>query len=163
MYNVPAVGRKGIMIISSGLMAASIFIFSAVNTEASNIGLNVLEYIFQSCFNDKSHLIAVRDEPMLTSYTSVIWYSARVFSRPNSRDSMRYLELLGSPFRDHSTAYSTESDSHVGTEGNCYQPSALSRRRRDVWRYIRDGATPFEQSFKSTEYVRAVMQLRGTA
>ncbi|KAH9843422.1 putative MFS-type transporter [Teratosphaeria destructans] len=34
-----------------GLMGASIFIFSAVNDEASNIGLNVMEYFFQSMFN----------------------------------------------------------------------------------------------------------------
>lgn len=39
------------MVISSGLMGASIFIFSAVNSEASNIGLNVMEYFFQSMFN----------------------------------------------------------------------------------------------------------------
>ena len=51
MYGVPAVGRKWTMVISSGLMGASIFIFSAVNTEASNIGLNVMEYFFQSMFN----------------------------------------------------------------------------------------------------------------
>jgi len=51
MYNVPNVGRKWTMVISSGLMGASIFIFSAVNTEASNIGLNVMEYFFQSMFN----------------------------------------------------------------------------------------------------------------
>jgi len=51
MYNVPAVGRKYTMVISSGLMGASIFIFSAVNTQAANIGVNVLEYFFQSMFN----------------------------------------------------------------------------------------------------------------
>jgi len=51
MYNVPAVGRKYTMVISSALMATSIFIFSAVNSEASNIGLNVMEYFFQSMFN----------------------------------------------------------------------------------------------------------------
>lgn len=39
------------MVASSGLMGASIFIFSAVNDEASNIGLNVMEYFFQSMFN----------------------------------------------------------------------------------------------------------------
>lgn len=32
-------------------MGVSIFIFSAVNDEASNIGLNVMEYFFQSMFN----------------------------------------------------------------------------------------------------------------
>ncbi|KAL1306995.1 hypothetical protein AAFC00_005625 [Neodothiora populina] len=51
MYGVPTVGRKWAMCISSALMGASIFIFSAVNDEASNIGLNVLEYFFQSMFN----------------------------------------------------------------------------------------------------------------
>jgi MFS family permease len=47
MYGVPRIGRKYTMVISSGLMGASIFIFSAVNNEASNIGLNVMEYFFQ--------------------------------------------------------------------------------------------------------------------
>ncbi|KAF2083523.1 MFS general substrate transporter [Saccharata proteae CBS 121410] len=51
MYNVPHVGRKYTMMVSAGLMGASIFIFSAVNSEASNIGLNVMEYFFQSMFN----------------------------------------------------------------------------------------------------------------
>ncbi|TKX22375.1 MFS transporter-like protein 99 [Elsinoe australis] len=51
MYRVPAVGRKWTMVISSALMGTSIFIFSAVNDEASNIGLNVMEYFFQSMFN----------------------------------------------------------------------------------------------------------------
>ena len=51
MYGVPAIGRKWTMVISSGLMGASIFIFSAVNNESSNIGLNVMEYFFQSMFN----------------------------------------------------------------------------------------------------------------
>jgi hypothetical protein len=32
-------------------MGASIFIFSTVNTQASNIGLNAMEYFFQSMFN----------------------------------------------------------------------------------------------------------------
>ncbi|KAK4993810.1 hypothetical protein LTR50_000023 [Elasticomyces elasticus] len=51
MYAIPAIGRKWTMVISSGLMGASIFIFSAVNNEASNIGLNIMEYFFQSMFN----------------------------------------------------------------------------------------------------------------
>ncbi|KAK3672686.1 hypothetical protein LTR78_007498 [Recurvomyces mirabilis] len=51
MYSVPSVGRKWTMVISSGLMGISMFVFSAVNTEASNIGLNVMEYFFQSMFN----------------------------------------------------------------------------------------------------------------
>jgi len=51
MYGVPGVGRKWAMVISSALMGVSIFIFSAVNDEPSNIGLNVMEYFFQSMFN----------------------------------------------------------------------------------------------------------------
>lgn len=51
MYAVPRIGRKLAMVISSGLMGASIFIFSTVNDEASNIGLNAMEYFFQSSFN----------------------------------------------------------------------------------------------------------------
>lgn len=39
------------MVLSSGLMGASIFIFATANSEASNIGLNVMEYFFQSMFN----------------------------------------------------------------------------------------------------------------
>ncbi|UJO25349.1 MFS siderochrome iron transporter 1 [Fulvia fulva] len=51
MYGVPAIGRKWTMVISSALMGISIFLFSTVNSEASNIGLNVMEYFFQSMFN----------------------------------------------------------------------------------------------------------------
>lgn len=39
------------MMVSAALMAASMFIFTTVNTQASNIGLNAMEYIFQSMFN----------------------------------------------------------------------------------------------------------------
>ncbi|KAK0661908.1 putative MFS-type transporter PB1E7.08c [Lasiodiplodia hormozganensis] len=51
LYNVPHVGRKWTMAVSAGLMGASIFIFASVNSEASNIGLNAMEYFFQSMFN----------------------------------------------------------------------------------------------------------------
>ncbi|TID13026.1 membrane transporter [Venturia nashicola] len=50
-YHLPHIGRKYTMMLSSGLMGASIFIFSAVNSRASNIGLNAMEYFFQSMFN----------------------------------------------------------------------------------------------------------------
>ena len=43
MYRVPKIGRQLTMIISSALMGVSIFVFSAVNDEASNIGLNMME------------------------------------------------------------------------------------------------------------------------
>ncbi|KAI7016478.1 MFS general substrate transporter [Hortaea werneckii] len=51
MYAIPTFGRKIAMTVSSGLMGVSIFIFSVVNGQASNIGLNFMEYFFQSMFN----------------------------------------------------------------------------------------------------------------
>lgn len=50
-YDLPRFGRKWTMTLSSGLMAASLFIFAAITTQASNIGLNLMEYFFQSMFN----------------------------------------------------------------------------------------------------------------
>lgn len=50
-YDLPKLGRQATMVISSALMAVSLFVFATVNTEASNIGLNVMEYFFQSMFN----------------------------------------------------------------------------------------------------------------
>lgn len=51
MYGVPLVGRQLGMIISSALMGISLFIFATINTEASNVGINIMEYFFQSMFN----------------------------------------------------------------------------------------------------------------
>ncbi len=51
MYGIPRVGRQWAMIGSSALMGISLFLFATVNTEASNIGLNAMEYFFQSMFN----------------------------------------------------------------------------------------------------------------
>ena len=51
MYAVPRVGRKWAMVGSSLLMGISLFLFATVNTQASNIGLNIMEYFFQSMFN----------------------------------------------------------------------------------------------------------------
>ena len=51
MYRIPTVGRKWGMVFSAALMSISMFIFATVNSEASNIGLNFLEYFFQSMFN----------------------------------------------------------------------------------------------------------------
>lgn len=50
-YDLPKVGRQLTMVVSSALMAVSLFVFAVVNTEASNIGLNAMEYFFQSMFN----------------------------------------------------------------------------------------------------------------
>lgn len=51
MIRVPKFGRKWTMTLSSGLMGASIIMFSFVNSQASNTGLNAMEYFFQSMFN----------------------------------------------------------------------------------------------------------------
>ena len=47
MYGVPFVGRKWAMVVSSALMAVSFFAYTTVNSEASNVGLNIMEYFFQ--------------------------------------------------------------------------------------------------------------------
>jgi hypothetical protein len=39
------------MVGSSALMGVSLFLFATVNTEASNVGLNLMEYFFQSMYN----------------------------------------------------------------------------------------------------------------
>lgn len=51
MYRVHSFGRKWIMCLSAGLMGASIFLFSAADTVAKNLGLFTMEYFFQSMFN----------------------------------------------------------------------------------------------------------------
>ncbi|KAA8567134.1 hypothetical protein EYC84_010198 [Monilinia fructicola] len=51
MVKVPRVGRRLSMIFSSALMGTSFFLFSAINTQAGNVGLSVMEYFFQSMFN----------------------------------------------------------------------------------------------------------------
>lgn len=50
-YDLPGLGRKWTMVISSGLMGASLFIFATITSKASNIGINLMEYFFQSMFN----------------------------------------------------------------------------------------------------------------
>jgi MFS family permease len=51
LVRVPKFGRKWTMTLSSGLMGCSILAFSAVNSQASNIGLNAMEHFFQNMFN----------------------------------------------------------------------------------------------------------------
>ena len=48
---IPHIGRKYAMFLSSLLMALSLFLFATVNTQTSNVGLNTMEYFFQSMFN----------------------------------------------------------------------------------------------------------------
>jgi hypothetical protein len=43
MYKVPVFGRQLTMLIAAALMAVSIFVFSAVNSQPANIGLNMME------------------------------------------------------------------------------------------------------------------------
>lgn len=50
-YDLPRFGRKWTMVLSSGLMAASLFLFATITTLASNIGISAMEYFFQSMFN----------------------------------------------------------------------------------------------------------------
>lgn len=51
MYGVPRIGRKWAMVSSAALMGVSLFLYSTVDTEISNIALNAMEYFFQSMFN----------------------------------------------------------------------------------------------------------------
>ena len=51
MYRIPAVGQKWTMTLSSGLMGASIFLLSTVDTVAKNQGIFTMQYFFQSMFN----------------------------------------------------------------------------------------------------------------
>lgn len=50
-YRASLVGRKWTMVAASAMMSLSIFLFSMVNSPASNIGFNIMEYFFQSMFN----------------------------------------------------------------------------------------------------------------
>lgn len=50
-YRIPSIGRKWTMVLSSGLMGASILLFATVDTVAKNLGLFTMEYFFQSMFN----------------------------------------------------------------------------------------------------------------
>ena len=51
MAYIPRIGRRWAMLLASSAMAAALFSFAAVNSRASNIGLNAMEYFFQSMFN----------------------------------------------------------------------------------------------------------------
>jgi len=51
MVRAPMVGRKWTLVIASAAMGISLFLFSIVNTEASYVGLNLLEYFCLSLFN----------------------------------------------------------------------------------------------------------------
>ena len=51
LVQVPALGRKWTLVLSSMLLGISLFLYCIVNTEASHVGINAMEYFFQSLFN----------------------------------------------------------------------------------------------------------------
>ncbi|SNX87481.1 related to PHO84 - high-affinity inorganic phosphate transporter [Melanopsichium pennsylvanicum] len=51
MIEVPKLGRQWAMVVSSALMAVSMFLFTTVSTQSGSIGFNAMEYFFQSFFN----------------------------------------------------------------------------------------------------------------
>lgn len=51
LIEVPRVGRQWVMILSSALMGVSMFMYTVVHTQAQSVGLNAMEYFFQSLFN----------------------------------------------------------------------------------------------------------------
>ncbi|CAO1634951.1 unnamed protein product [Parajaminaea phylloscopi] len=51
LIEVPRVGRQWVMVISSALMGVSMFVYTVVHTQAQSVGLNAMEYFFQSLFN----------------------------------------------------------------------------------------------------------------
>lgn len=51
LIEVPRVGRQYVMVISSALMGISLFLYTRVTSQAGSVGLNAMEYFFQSLFN----------------------------------------------------------------------------------------------------------------
>ncbi|CZT09145.1 related to 4-hydroxybenzoate transporter [Rhynchosporium agropyri] len=51
MIRFGRLGRKWTMVFAALMMGISLFLFATVNTQASNIGFNLMEYFFQSMFN----------------------------------------------------------------------------------------------------------------
>ena len=51
MVRAPMVGRKWTLVFSSMATGISLFLFSVVNTQASEVGFNMLEYFCQTLFN----------------------------------------------------------------------------------------------------------------
>ena len=51
LIELPRLGRQWSMVVSSALMATSLFLFATVDSQASSVGLNTLEYFMQSLFN----------------------------------------------------------------------------------------------------------------
>jgi len=65
LYSLNRVGQHISFIVSSALMAVSLFLYAAVDSWASSIGFNAMEYFFQSLFN-----------ALLYAFTPIIYPSA---------------------------------------------------------------------------------------
>lgn len=108
MYGVPLIGRQWGMIISSALMGVSLFLFSAINTEASNVGINIMEYFFQSMFNASDNPVVLTMELTLTYLQYPIWMDPRGVSSTHPRYCMWCRQLLGSTVQ-HCIAFDRDS------------------------------------------------------
>ena len=51
LIEIPHFGRKWSMVLSSALMATSLFLYSVITTPAASVGFNAMEYWFQRCVN----------------------------------------------------------------------------------------------------------------
>lgn len=51
LVEIPALGRQWAMVLSSSVMAISLFVYTTVQSQAGAVGLNALEYFAQSMFN----------------------------------------------------------------------------------------------------------------
>ena len=51
MVRAPMVGRKWTLVVASAAMGISLFLYSIVNTEASYVGFNLLDYFCLTLFN----------------------------------------------------------------------------------------------------------------
>jgi MFS family permease len=111
-YRIPSVGRKWTMVVSSALMGVSIFLFSAVNSPASNIGFNVMEYFFQSMFN-------------------AVLYGSLPCTDP--RHCLRHRKFLGQVSWHRESAHCKPSICWRPRWRERHQFSVVSGRRRQPW------------------------------
>jgi MFS family permease len=63
MIEIPRFGRQWSMVVASALMAISMFIYTTVSSQAGSVGLNAMEYFFQSLFNAVLYTILPESYP----------------------------------------------------------------------------------------------------
>jgi MFS family permease len=51
LVEIPRIGRKWAMVFTSAMMATSLFLYVTVTSFNGSVGLNAMEYFFQSAFN----------------------------------------------------------------------------------------------------------------